>query len=195
MTTKENCPLATTNSNHVIAITISFELSTSINITTIKYFNNMANFRHLEIAPQVASHPNIYIKKSFLGFKTRVFYQPTYSEVDSVRKYFTMSSGSDICDFLRCCAKGECSHLPEHLSIEYNDNGNYCLEMCSARDGQFVALQMFKYINLEYQPVCDIIIYEGNEAKNLKKAIECGEVTPNTSSTKPCIYFSQVEEL
>ena len=157
MPTKENCPLATTNSFHVIAITISFELSTSINITTIKYFKNMANFRHLEIAPQVASHPNIYIKKSFLGFKTRVFYQPTYSEVDSVRKYFTMSSGSDICDFLRCCAKGKCSHLPE--------------------------------------PVCDIIIYEGNEAKNLKKAIECGEVTPNTSSTKPCIYFSQVEEL
>lgn len=155
----------------------------------------MANFKHLEIAPQVANHPNIYIKQSFLGLKTRVFYQPTYSEVDSVRKYFTMSSGKAIVDFLRKYIDSKCNQLPSSLLIEYDANGNYCMEMCSSRDGQFVALQMFKYCNLAYNPVCDIIIYEGHDADVLKKAIECGVVDSDAASAKPCIYFSQVEEL
>lgn len=133
----------------------------------------MTKFRNLEIAPTVANHPNISIKTSMFGFRTKIYYKPTSTEIDCIRNYYTMSSGNAIHQFLlKFQHNPQCAEEAK-LPLEQDDNGNYCLEVCSARDGQFIALQLFRYNNLAYNSVCEIKVFEGQEASMLKKALAC----------------------
>ena len=127
----------------------------------------MASFSNLEIASAVSSHENIYVKHSFLGFGTKVYYRPTLSLVDSIRNYYTMSSGNALHQFLFLFQRNPSSAEGAKLQLDYDPNGNYSLEMCAARDGQFIALQLFRYSDLAYNPVTDILIREGKEAEVL----------------------------
>lgn len=133
----------------------------------------MTKFRNLEIAPTVANHPNISIKTSMFGLRTKIYYKPTSTEIDCIRNYYTISSGNAIHQFLlKFQHNPQCAEEAK-LPLEQDDNGNYCLEVCSARDGQFIALQLFRYNNLMYNSVCEIKVFEGQEASMLKKALAC----------------------
>jgi hypothetical protein len=48
---------------------------------------------------------------------------------------------------------------PEEIS-----NGNYLVEVCQSRDRQFAALLLLQYNRLCYEPVTEVIIFEGMEA-------------------------------
>ena len=133
----------------------------------------MASFRHLEIAPTVANHPLILIKNSLFGFRPRIYYKPTQAEIDCIRNYYTTSSGNAILQFLlKFQQTPQCAESTK-IPIELDDNGSFCLEMCSSRDGQFIAIQLFKYDHLAYNPACEIKVFEGQEATLLKKALVC----------------------
>ena len=131
----------------------------------------MASFKNMEIAPAVSAHQNIYVKQGFLGFGTKVYYRPTLSLVDCTRKYYTISSGNEIHQFLLKFQNDPRIAEKTHLSLQYDPNGNYCLETCIARDGQFAALQLFRYSDLAYNAVTDIKIYEGKEAELLRHVL------------------------
>lgn len=154
----------------------------------------MTKFKNMEIATAVAQNPHIFVKKSLWGLKTKVYYKPSYAEVDSVRRFYTMSSGSAIQHFLDEYSEDKCSGKKKSLPIEYDDNGNYCLEMCSSRDGEFAAVQLFRYANLSYNPVSDIIMYEGHQAHVLKRAIEYGEIDCACDNVDRFVAETQVRE-
>lgn len=131
----------------------------------------MASFKNMEIAPAVTAHEHIYVKQRFLGFSTKVYYKPTLSLVDCTRNYYTLSSGNEIQQFLlKFQSDPKCAEKT-HLSMHYDPNGNYSLEMCASRDGLFVALQLFRYSELSYNAVTDIKIYEGKEAELLYRVL------------------------
>lgn len=155
----------------------------------------MTKFKNMEIAAAVAKNPHIFVKKSLWGLKTKVYYQPSYAEVDSVRRFYTMSSGSAIKRFLDEYSEGKCSGKKKTITIEYDDNGNYCLEMCSSRDGEFVAVQLFRYSDLSYNPVSDIVMYEGDRAHVLKRAIEFGEIECCSGSADRFVAETQVGQV
>ena len=133
----------------------------------------MASFKNLEIAPTVANYPRISIKTSLLGLRTKIYYNPTQTEVDCIRNYYTMSSGCAIQQFLLKFQHDPLCAENAKLPIELDDNGCFCLEACSSRDGQFIAIQLFRYNQLAYNSVCEIKIFEGKEAILLKKALAC----------------------
>ncbi|MBR0046893.1 MAG: hypothetical protein IJP75_08450 [Bacteroidaceae bacterium] len=131
----------------------------------------MTNFKHMEIASTVAAHPNIYVKHGFLGFSTKVYYRPTLSEVDCIRKYYTIATGNALLQFLtKFPTNPQCAENTK-LKMEFDPNGNYCMEMCSSRDHLFIALQLFRYSDLAYNAITEIFIFEGREAELLCHAI------------------------
>lgn len=125
----------------------------------------------MEIASAVSAHENIYVKQGFFGFRTKVYYKPTLSEVDSIRNYYTLSSGNEIQQFLLQFQNDPSCAEKAPLTLDCDPNGTYRLEVYTSRDGKFLALQLFRYAELEYHPVNGIKIYEGEEAALLKTAL------------------------
>ena len=127
----------------------------------------MASLKNMEMASVVASHPHIFVKHGFLGLYSKVYYRPTLAEVDCIRNYYTVSSGNDIHQFLLKFQNDPSCAEHTHLKLDFDPNGNYCMELCVARDGSFCAVQLFRYGELEYVPVTEVKIYEGREAELL----------------------------
>jgi len=127
----------------------------------------MASLKNMEMASVVASHPHIFVKHGFLGLYSKVYYRPTLAEVDCIRNYYTVSSGNAIHQFLLKFQNDPSCAEHTHLKLDFDPNGNYCMELCVARDSSFCAVQLFRYGELEYVPVTEVKIYEGREAELL----------------------------
>ena len=127
----------------------------------------MASLKNMEMASVVASHPHIFVKHGFLGLYSKVYYRPTLAEVDCIRNYYTVSSGNAIHQFLLKFQNDPSCAEHTHLKLDFDPNGNYCMELCVARDGSFCVVQLFRYGELEYVPVTEVKIYEGREAELL----------------------------
>ena len=50
-------------------------------------------------------------------------------------------------------------------------NGNYILEACVSRDGTYVALLLLQYKQLDYEPVTDVLVYEGESAQIISRIL------------------------
>ena len=127
----------------------------------------MASFKNMEMAPIVASHPHIFVKHGFFDLFTRVYYRPTLAEVDCIRNYYTVLSGNAIHQFLLKFQNAPTCAEHIQLKLDFDPNGNYCMELCVARDGSFCAVQLFRYAELEYVPITEVKTYEGHEAELL----------------------------
>ena len=46
-------------------------------------------------------------------------------------------------------------------------NGNYMAEVCASRDGAFLVIQLFQFTRMSYEPVSDVLIFDGDDAKAL----------------------------
>ena len=55
------------------------------------------------------------------------------------------------------------------LTPYYTLNGNYMAEVCSSRDGEFLAVLLFQFVQLSYAPVTDVLIFEGSDARVVKQ--------------------------
>jgi hypothetical protein len=44
-------------------------------------------------------------------------------------------------------------------------NGNYMAEVCASRDGAFVAVQLLQFTHMSYEPVTDVLTFEGKAAR------------------------------
>lgn len=132
----------------------------------------MSSFKNMGIAPAVAANPNIIVKSGFLGLNTRVYYRPTFARVKSIRDYYTVESGHFLQQFLTKFQNdpNSATKIPE-LDLETNPNGNYCLEICASVDSQFVALQLLRFSDLAYNPITDLMVYEGPEAEMLCRVL------------------------
>ena len=127
----------------------------------------MASFKNMEMASIVASHPHIFVKHGFFDLFTRVYYRPTLAKVDCFRNYYTVSSGNAIHQFLLKFQSDPAGAGHTQLKLDFDPNGNYCMELCVASDDSFCAVQLFRYGELEYVPVTEVRIYEGREAELL----------------------------
>ena len=47
------------------------------------------------------------------------------------------------------------------------DYGNYLAEVCASRDGEFLTIQLFQFQQLNYEPVTEVLIFEGQDAAAL----------------------------
>ncbi len=48
-------------------------------------------------------------------------------------------------------------------------NGNYMLELALSEDGNYLALLLHQFTQLSYEPVTQMLTFEGNEAQTISK--------------------------
>lgn len=130
----------------------------------------MANINNLQMAKAVCADSRISIRKSLFGLRTNVVYNPTGSEVDVRTIEYAPESGAQ---WRHILSQPRASLRP--LLADFHPqpvvNGNYMMEVCVSRDGGFVALQLFQYEQLGYEPASDMLIYEGEDAHALAQIV------------------------
>lgn len=126
----------------------------------------MANINKLQMAKTICSDLRISIHKTFFGLSTRLTYNRTGSQVDAVQHGLTPAEGDHLS---RILSQPHDTLLNQAATTRLHPvvNGNYQLDTCISRDHQFAAIQLLKYIQLNYEPVSDVLIFEGNEAEKI----------------------------
>lgn len=126
----------------------------------------MANIYNLQMAKSICADSRISIRKSFFGLRTNVVYNPTGSEVDVKTIEYAPDAGRQWKHLLGQPRTDLLSSLSD-FHPQPTMNGNYMLEVCVSRDGEFVALQLLQFEQLGYEPVSDVLTFEGEEARAL----------------------------
>ncbi len=125
----------------------------------------MASFKHLEMGKSVTKHPNISIQTSFFGLCTTRIYTPTGSKVRPLTHDYSPETGRILESILDCDKNQLEAMLQRKSEIAETTLGNMRLEVALSDDHQFVAVQLFRFVNLLFEPVTDVKFYEGREAE------------------------------
>lgn len=128
----------------------------------------MTNIKNLQMWESICRDARIGISKSFFGLRQTIVYQPTNSEIEAKEIDFSPEDGRGMKAIMETpregLAKAVSGFIPKKVDI-----GNYMLEVCASRDGEFVAAQLFQFSQLSYIPVTEMIIYEGEDARTFKQ--------------------------
>lgn len=125
----------------------------------------MAKFSNLTISKELAKDNRISINKSLFGLCRNVTYQPTQSKIKSRKIEFTQEDGSKLERTMKA-GGNDCALLFSKLGkLHETTLGNYLLEECHSLDCEFIAMRLSQFSQMSYQPVTDICIYEGADAK------------------------------
>lgn len=125
----------------------------------------MASFNNLEMAQALSHDSRVTIKKGFLGFGAKVVYQPTQSPIHVMLREYNADNGERMENLINAPADRLEAEVEKGKDIQDAQIGSMHLEACISRDGQFVALQMFHFVDFKYKPVTPLRIFEGNEAQ------------------------------
>ena len=124
----------------------------------------MANINSLQMGKSICSDGRISIRKSWLGLRTIATYRITNSVVDARKIDYSPEDGKALKRIL-CLSRELQSEFWKNFHPKPIVDGNYLLEVCLSRDKAFLALQLLQYMQLGYEPVTDVLIYEGEEAR------------------------------
>ena len=121
------------------------------------------------MAEAVANNPHIRIKKSIFG--TKAVYQPTLCPVVCEVQEYTEAGGNRLLRLLslpldRLAAELSSNGRPEPTAV-----GPVRLEVCRSRDGQFCAVQLFRFVDFSYQPLCAPVFGTDADAKVLEQLV------------------------
>lgn len=130
----------------------------------------MANMKNLQMWKNICTKPQISINTSMFGLFTNIVYKPTGSKIGARILEFSSADGDQLKKILNSSdedlAKAIGSFRPKQIS-----NGNYLAEICSSADGAFLAIQLLKFSVLNYEPVTEALIFEGDDARTLKSIL------------------------
>ena len=126
----------------------------------------MANIKNLQMWDSICTNNHISIHKSMFGLRTTAVYNPTGSIIDARVLEFTSADGEEIKRILLASseerAKAIAGFRPKPIT-----NGNYLAEVCTSRDGAFLAVRLQQFSILNYEPVTDVLIFEGDDAEGI----------------------------
>ena len=125
----------------------------------------MANINHLEMYDQLKALPEIEIKKICFGLFTKAVYKPSKSTVKVKQDEYSVEVGGQ----LRKMLKGDNNTIIELRNkgkkFRKSDMGNMRLDICLSKDHQFAGAQLLQFVDFSYQPITDMIVYEGKTAE------------------------------
>lgn len=129
----------------------------------------MPSFKSLEMAAAVSAYHNITIKKSF--FSTKAIYTPTGSRVKAIMLEYSPSEGEKVKRLLDMPFDKMASDIEQNGKPETGVNGNFRLDVCLSEDHQFCAIQLFRYVDLCYNPLFAPRFYEGKDVEYISKLL------------------------
>lgn len=123
----------------------------------------MANIKNLQMWKTICSDARISVKKSMFGLHTHAIYNPTGSIIDAYILEYSASDGNQMMQILNSSGM-DLAHRIGDFHPQPIINGNYLAEVCVSRDGFFLVVQLKQFIQLNYEPVTGILIFEGEDA-------------------------------
>ena len=124
----------------------------------------MTNIKNLQMWDSISNDTRIGIVKSFFGLLPKTVYLPTKSEIDVKEVELTPNDGHRIKSIMET-PQVEIAKVINGFRPEKVDLGNYMLELCVSRDGNFAIAQLFQFVQLRYEPVTRVIAFEGADAR------------------------------
>ena len=123
----------------------------------------MANIKNLQMWKDICADARIRISKSLFGLKAPAVYVPTQSVIDACTIEYTPQDGDRLRHILSA-SREDLAKAIDGFRPKEVPNGNYMLEVGRSRDGQFVALLLQQFTRLSYEPVTDLLFFEGDDA-------------------------------
>ena len=123
----------------------------------------MANIKNLQMWKDICADARIRISKSLFGLKATAVYVPTQSVIDACTIEYTPQDGDRLRHILSA-SREDLAKAIDGFRPKEVPNGNYMLEVGRSRDGQFVALLLQQFTRLSYEPVTDLLFFEGDDA-------------------------------
>jgi hypothetical protein len=125
----------------------------------------MANIKNMEMASAISAYQHVTIKKSLFGLSQTLVYQPTQSRIDNNVYEYTVATGEKLARLLNGPEEELQQAINAGLKMQPVQISNYRLEVCRSRDGQFIALQLFRFADFSYTPATGAHFYEGKDAE------------------------------
>ena len=116
----------------------------------------------------ICTNNHIIVRKSLFGLRTKAIYKPTSSIIDARVLEFSPADGGQLMRIL-CSPRNELALAIGDFRPEPISNGNYLAEICTSRDGAFLAIQLYQYSQLNYNETTQVLIFEGNDARMVAK--------------------------
>lgn len=126
----------------------------------------MANINKLQMASAVCADSRISVSKSLLGLRTTVTYNPSNSVCNVKTLEYNAADGDRL--------KAVLDH-PESMGDfrpKATVNGNYMAELVQSRDHAFVAVQLLRFSQLNYEPVGQPYLFEGDDARRVSQLFD-----------------------
>ena len=124
----------------------------------------MANITSLQMWDNICNDARIGISKSLFGLRTTATYKRTGSVIDARTLEYTQPDGEKLRHILTSprerLGQAAAGFRPKPIV-----NGNYTAEVCTSRDGQFACVRLLQFSVLNYEPVTDVLFFEGDEAR------------------------------
>lgn len=124
----------------------------------------MAKINNLRMGKTICTDLRIGIRKSLFGLRTQITYIPTNSIVEVKKNEYNSADGARLLDIVEKPEKPFDDFRPQPTA-----NGNYIAEVCLSQDHNFLAVQLFHYMEMNYEPVTEVLIFENDKANQLSK--------------------------
>ena len=116
----------------------------------------------------ICADARISVSKSMLGLRMIAVYNPTNSVIDARTIEFSPADGEHIRRIL-CSSREDLAQTIGNFHPKPVANGNYMVEVCTSRDGAFLAVLLQQFSQMSYEPVTDVLIFEGDDAHSVGK--------------------------
>ena len=127
----------------------------------------MSKFNKLDMAKEVAKHPQIVLKNHFFGLFSNTVYAPTSSEVESYSNYYQDKDALLFRNLIDASASDLEQNLKPLEDVETKEDGKYRLDLCVSHDGQFIAMQLNEVVNDVAKHLTPVRYFIGEEAQKV----------------------------
>lgn len=128
----------------------------------------MANIKNLQMWNTICADARISISKSLFGLRTTATFSPTGSVIDVKTVEYSLADGEHMKRLLGT-PREKLSAAIAGFRPQAAANGNYMAEVCMSRDDAYLAVQLFQFHQFSYEPVTDVLVFEGNDARTVRQ--------------------------
>lgn len=128
----------------------------------------MTKIKNLRMWQTICNDARISISKSLFGLNTTATYNKTNSVIAANIFEYPPADGEKLKTILES-PREKLNNAIGDFHPKKTVNGNYMAEVCVSQDGDFVAVQLNQFIHMSYEPVSEVLIFEGTEAQSVKR--------------------------
>ena len=129
----------------------------------------MTKIKNLEMADAISNHSDVTVNNTCFGLCEKATYEPTGSKVKAEVYEFSQDNGERLAKLLTGSMAQIEKEVARGTKVRSTPIGNIRAEVCKSADGQFLAIQLFRFADFHYHPLTDFLTFTGKEAETVEK--------------------------